>query len=292
MEAGQFRVSGSILDAKLVVPKQIQVDGDTLFWKVKPNAWRGVRRDILEDFMDIGRLRSPKALLGFAKRYGPLHLCPHGWPSHHAPMCSEQPAPPSSGWHYQESIERCYALAQSAAALRDAAAEIRHSRLPSDEMLNRIHPDRGCFSADMFAIVQTHSKAGKRMSPVNLAAGFVEMCLHEWVIGSGLRLQLEWSGTRWLYCYGVDGPTTTPLSAVAASLLQAIAGPEMPRPCSVCGDLHTPKRRPRGEFSYCEECNAKPQKKWALQRYSLRHRLAATKSTLGETLGATGKTPG
>jgi hypothetical protein len=74
-------------DANWTVPGELSLDEGLLWWRFDQGTTEQIATPkVLTDFASIHRHDdTDAALLDFARRYGPLHLCRHGKPSTHIP---------------------------------------------------------------------------------------------------------------------------------------------------------------------------------------------------------------
>lgn len=259
-----------IADRQWNVPANIELDGTRLRWTIK--TWKPVRPapGLFEDFPALADAPAER-VLRYAKRWGVLQLCDHGFPEGHAnhywpsrpartawgqrPTDAEVPRDfKRYGVPYDRLVCICRGSeedqpwcdiadwrtwARRAQATLTIAAALHGDRLPkADEWLTALEPGK----------VWGH-KVDLPKSPRE-ARDELTSLVNYWLTLGRVASRLEAKDTRLallIWSNGLFGHLAVQLSLAACGHGLAL--------CSSCGRGYAPSRRPRnGERCYCETC--------------------------------------
>ena len=257
------------------VPKPIELQDKALRWR-EPNPKRERVRlplaKVLTDFTGLAQADDLR-VLKFARRWGPLNLCEHGFPRCHRPFywptrpsvnvhacpyderpvsvkrgdfhrCEVQGAEEGCPW---EPVEAWRTWARRAQATLQAAAHLHQRTLP-DTATWRI----ACDAEGM------PTGPGWWAPPRRLGDGWALMdyMLGFWLEGAEVRPMLERRNGKPTITWG---SSHAPLfGTIAVQLLMLVTQTAGLAQCSGCGNSYIPRRQPREQQrSYCADCRAR-----------------------------------
>jgi len=213
---------------------------------------------VLDEFVKLSGA-PPQRVLGFARAYGPLHVCEHGLPAWHNPglrrkdtvgeFCQETQVEPLRVW---------WDLAGQAKAILGIAANVKL--------------DKDVTEKDWRAAL---AWTGKRDIPwwirsSRADARVLELCVQRWLELGAVHPTFDWNDGEpkiRLAGWGV-------LGAVSRQLAFAVARVGGLAHCTNCKEWYTPKRRPNpNRRNYCQACRKKApnrdaQRTWRAKKVS------------------------
>jgi hypothetical protein len=77
-----WELGRSLLRGTIWVPALVEVDNNRLYWAYAAKKEKGVRPDLLENFIHLSQAPLEQ-IRDFAKQWGVLEICKHGYPSSH-----------------------------------------------------------------------------------------------------------------------------------------------------------------------------------------------------------------
>lgn len=283
----------------LLVPKTLRVEADRLVWAVgsRPNRRSAVERALrtrsradaargqwntrrvqpgggmLQQFAGLWDA-PPARVLAFARRWGPLGICPCGKPATHSLDCAPCGWDGSGGW---EPLKRWNFYAHRARAVLFLGSQLRGGgRSPTDE----IRPLRRDLASVLLAAGRLEQP---RVLPVDLWTLLV-LVVNEWIEVGGVRPRLVMSGNA------AKGPPELVLSptwrfqhpefslfgALGMQLAFAVSGARGLAFCSACGTWFEPGSQLRvGTRHYCPECATRGKWRKASAAYRARKQQGA-----------------
>ncbi len=249
--------------------KNPRLDGDWLRWQIDSGDYRGDEPfpdlDLLRRFAGLSTAKDAK-FLRFARQYGPLWICHHGYAWAHT-----QGRKRGTGRCYRRAIEegelreplaawRRYA--SRASAILSIAARLRE-KLPV--------PEKAWERLSANPMVGEKRDSWIFRNPVQSARQTVQNAVNEWLYQCEVRPFLWWNDEAPAFDL-----SSSLLGAIGIQLMSALMRREHFQSCHACGQLYAPKRRPRkGENNYCEECGKKARNRIAQQRLREKKRSSA-----------------
>jgi hypothetical protein len=250
----------------LFIPQKLRIEGGYLRWdagsgedpEIEPVP--SARRLILEEF---SRLTDSRGVLKFAKSYGVLGICRHGWPAAHNPPPTLTPPKVQagrdlcypSGWpEVRESLTRWLHFARQAYALLGIASMLHQVR--------RVWPgrDRGRIEAYWSTVFEDAKDIPQKFATG--LAGDQRMSvfhLRQWVnlwlrVGNG-QVSIKWQSPTASPSVELSGGTFAHLA------LQLAVAVTRSHDLSVCDGCQTPylregRKAQRGRRNYCRTCQA------------------------------------
>ena len=248
----------------------IELEDGTLRWQLgtgKPVRMR--LANVLTGFTGLVDA-DEKRILGFARRWGPLGLCEHGFPASHPPTywptraVDAHPCPYDSRDVKRADFHRCEVRgyeedqpwelagewrtwARRAQSTLEAAARLRIGKLP-DEATWRIV----CDTEGM------PSGPGWWAPPRRLDAGWamLDYMLGFWLRAADVRPTLERHDGKPVITWGsIHAPL---FGTIALQLLMMVTQTQGLAQCSGCGNSYIPRRKPReDQRRYCDDCRAR-----------------------------------
>lgn len=269
---------------------QVWLTGDDLCWSPGGTKPSPSFRRILYEFTNLDR---PDAVLAFAKKYGPLGLCEHGWPAmthkRNRVLCPPKHRQKRARLEIRERVSHVLTWAHQGAALLRVAAKAqsgepitgadwldaglagsRHISLPSGESGELALPTGGLQAKQMIAGLATFW----------LRLGDPRPCVLPNALG---RLELKFiSGDQ-----SINNEVPKSLDTAAAQLANnlsfavlsiqlasAVCGEGLAT-CSGCGALYVPARTPiDGRRHFCPQCGARAA--WRLSKRDKRMKQSRT----------------
>lgn len=249
--------------------KDPRLDGPWLRWQIADGDYRGdepfANLDLLRRFAGLATAKDAK-FLGFARQYGPLWICSHGYAWAHIRGRSR-----GTGRCYQRAIEegelreplaawRRYA--SRASGILSIAALLREEQPVPEEAWERL-----CANP----MVGEKRDSWVIRDPVQSARQTVRNAVNEWLYQCEVRPFLRWNDEAAAFDL-----SSSLLGTIGVQLMCALMRREHFHFCHACGQLYAPKRRPRkGEGNYCEECGTKARDRIAQQRRREKKRASA-----------------
>jgi hypothetical protein len=228
-------------------------------------------RGMLTGFVALADAPAAK-VLAYARKFGPLGICPHGRPCTHTPFTSRrQLSPPATdlcapcGWDGRggvEPIAAWHAYARLAKTIQEVAAKLRSDRLPdaTEWKVLRQGPSLGNVPS---------LKARRTVWPLLASA------LDQWIVDGDVRPWVTVSQAPWTPCaiirlgspWWLRTPSWPLFGVLGMALAQDAVGSSKAW-CDGCGSLYDFRRWPRaGEYHYCPDCGRKAAVRDAQQRY-------------------------
>jgi hypothetical protein len=224
---------------RIVLPAEIQLDGDQLHWNEMP-----LRKEILkqprsphlvQEFISLADRDAPDDVLYFAKKWGPLHLCKdHNLPtSHSQTIATNKPAcrPRGSFPEYWEPIDTWFRMARYLRHLLNIAS--------------RLHEGERGDPKDWDHIPGPEPKSNLREHKWRLAIE-VNSLLKIGDVG----LEFSWRSDPKIAYSPFDL-----FGHLALQVMMVVSRTDGLAVCSNCSDAYIPKRRPNpNRRHYCSNC--------------------------------------
>jgi hypothetical protein len=214
-----------------------------------PGTWPQYVQDTrraLDRFVEIG---DASGVLSFARRFGPLLLCSHGFPASHGSGCQPTRREPVSRWLW--FVRRFQAVIA-------IASKMRQDRYGNRDDWNALFEDRrqidGAFPADVEQLLEALSgqrsrqaRKGQqdRFGPSAPQWLYLKQVLDEWIATAGVRpsIPLTWNGRTErpdleFSSYGIFG-------VLVMQLQRAVTGSHEIYFCDACQRPYTSTRQPR-----------------------------------------------
>ncbi len=204
---------------------------------------------MLREFMRLGRPRvRATRYLEFARAWGPLGICEHGVPGHHARLVESAKhcflrwcVPYSSrGLRTTEPIVSWRRVAGTFVALLNVAAAVAKGKRGDARDWQVLYEDVG---------------AESKLAPSTIQGGRheIERILNKWMVRGDVRLRLTWlREDDPSIAIGGNGPAYGALVALLALVVSRAQG------LLLCSNCRVPfvavRRPPRGEQTYCRDC--------------------------------------
>jgi len=262
----------------LLVPRIIRVEGDRLVWAVRTRPDRAKaferalrnrsRADAARAQWNTRRVQPggdtlrafaglvgapPSRVLAFARRWGPLGICPCGLPSSHSLDCAPRGWDGHGGW---EPLTRWDYYARRARAVLFVASELRGGgKIPNEELMP-LHLD----------LAKVLLVAGRLQRPRVLPPDQWSLLINvvnEWIEVGGVRPRLILSGDAvrgrpelvltptWRF----PQPEFSLFGTLGMQLAFAVSGARGLAFCSSCGQWFEPgSQLRRGKQHYCSDC--------------------------------------
>jgi len=246
---------------------EVRLDGDRLRWRVKPGTVVPPTGELLAAFVRLSE-GSDGTILRFAKRWGPLGLCVHGFPAGHPASywptraAEAHPCPHNQtvvdvhqctprGTHEDEQWEplsEWRAWAARAKAILECVARLQEDRVPS-ESAQRLAFD---IAPDYEALPPTRTASQVKVA-LATAKSELTYYLNAWLRAASVRPFVE-SAPRITVTWGSSANPV--FGALAIQLMLVATGAWGLAVCNGCGDTYMPSRQPKPHTRhYCPTCN-------------------------------------
>jgi hypothetical protein len=270
----------------------VWLEGERLWWGLK--KWDNLRASprasldqLLPDFIKLAGA-SPKKILHFAQKYGPLALCEHGLPLRHQSDCvlpvfrgelldpelipdpkdeevyqakieSLEFSEPLSGWHYYSRYVRSFLQLTSSVRANNAGEEqdwrvILNGREPPANVEKQL--------VTLTTLANLLLQLAQPV-PIVTCAGDGNPRLN--FVNSGSILGKP---AAYIAQTGSQSPLSGGLfSAIAIAVASSLASGRVLARCSGCGTAYTPRRAPaEGELHFCRACGSRASWRLSKQR--------------------------
>lgn len=198
----------------------------------------------------------------YARRWGPLYICEHGFPSLHR---QQQPSAGTGMWAgcdllvasddppqlvFREPVEAWRRYARAAAAILNIGNALLTDEVARVEDWTVVETDW------IVAHGGTPSRQGPSWyidRPVDEQRMYVSGFVNEWMVLGGVVPKFVW--TQQNPSVGLE--TRTMFGTVGVMLAQTLMGSHVSAQCGSCHRFYAPKRRPKtGQRNYCGTCRA------------------------------------
>jgi hypothetical protein len=266
---------------RLFVPRDIQLDGDSLTWPWVPagdekrTAYRQANSGMLGGFIRLHETTDER-ILAYARRWGVLGICHHGLPCSHnqypyglhdlfrpcLPMLVPQPAG-GSVFRLTEPLASWRAWSRKAQSLMNIGARLNQGKLAHAKdwrRLKEIH-DSGLGTEEGEPFMRTMAKARAELGNE----------LDGWISMGQVRPRISWRKDK--ARFSLDAVSSGPnlFGILALNIAISIAAGEGEKGlavCSACSLSYIPTRRPDPNRSnYCSACGLKAAQRAASRRY-------------------------
>ena len=235
---------------RLLWREPLQVEPDYIdFLKTPPVKPEGM----LDAFV---RINGSGDVLRFARRYGPLRLCEHGFPSSHRPQyLSDEALPPGSfclptghPGKCSEPVDRWNFYVGQAKALLEIGAALWQGRLGPKAAWESVFADHGNeIVKNMLAIVGEQPNVDR--------ASISAVVYSSWLRAGDVRLCWWWGAEPAEPSFWVGGHTFDFLAVQLAAALSRAGDIAI---CDGCSQAYPRKRRPqRMRRNFCAVCGVK-----------------------------------
>lgn len=266
------------------LPGEILVEGDLLWWRGHREAKSATANQsrLLGQFVRLAN-GDDAAIASFARRWGVLDLCGHGYPRSHASSvaaselngrlmpvrsCIVATAIRAEGWR-SEPLERWRSLAGQAGAMLQIAQGLRLGRpvqgdvwAPLQELFTL---DPVILGRDVFRppeartwrpvatddLPLTGRVGGIRVKYRSSEGPALGYAVRRWLELGGVRVHFDWMGDRGKVSFG----GTSLFGALATLLATGVSGSAL----LMCDECHLPfvplkRRPPAGTRHFCPDC--------------------------------------
>jgi hypothetical protein len=241
---------------------EVTVDGDRLTWRPQPGTIVTPSRDLLEEFLRLTDAPDA-AILRFAKRWGPLGLCKHGFPSGHpglywpsrpleAHACPHDPrigdscrCTPRGFFEGREwePLAEWRVWSRRVRATLEYIAALQQDKVPSEAAWR---------TAFLLGDVPTAPGYPELPRTVAAARGELQYYLGYWLSAAAVRLFVD-VGRRPTLTWGSNENPV--FGALAIQLALIATGKWGLALCDGCGASYPPSRHPRPNTRhYCLAC--------------------------------------
>lgn len=243
---------------------------------------------LVYDFAGL-TIRTDEQLLRFAGKYGPLHLCKHGYALGHRQgdfntRCYEldtgyEDLAPGQcfrlKWLARESIEAWRRYIRRAAGILTVTDRLHgDKRANQDEWSWLLDGTKEGLLASNPLIVALAAQPHRTLRDQRKTLAFA---VNHWLDECGVGISIAWPQSGLDFRLGPSNPFglghSSLLTAIGVQLLYAVLRQARMFWCSDCGGPYPPKRWPRdGENHFCEDCGTKAAAKFAAREYRERQR--------------------
>jgi len=229
-------------------PFWVRLEGARLTYD--PGAAEVDPKGMLDAFI---RIRDGADVVRFARRYGVLQICEHGFPaSHNPPALGFSERGGLVTWCYPlgfgeadwwEPLDRWYYFADQARAMVAIAANLRQ--------------DKPGTAGDWGAVFAAHPReridalCERLGQSVQSGRVYLRQVLLEWLSLGNVRPGLRWPGEEEVPSLSFTGGT---FGLLGVQLLFAIAAAHQLAICSGCGTPYLRKKPRRKRHNFCENC--------------------------------------
>lgn len=246
-----------LASSAVIVPTSVELENKGLRWQVVyPLRYKPTGKGLLEDFVKLGDV-SAEAIRDYARRWGVLEICKHGYPrSHNSATWPRSWALPASceplefhygqtksGGHYEkgwEPIERWWHFAQQARAILNIAAKLNSQSTHVSEGWTLLYQE---YEEEFHKPLRPENSEDIRR--------LLSFAVNDWLQLGGVRPQFVWKEPA--PKLEVGGPTL--FGHLAVQLALVVSRTEAMVFCSRCGIPYLPSRQPnRNRRNFCDTC--------------------------------------
>ncbi|HEV2864238.1 MAG TPA: hypothetical protein VGX48_24790 [Pyrinomonadaceae bacterium] len=242
----------------VAVPRDVRLEGSEIVWNPQDSEveTKEVEKELLLDFANLV-LFGAESILEFARSWGVLGLCEHGWPATHT-ACFIASSDGATNRECQptgrETVEQWQAYARAVRSLLSIASKVRRGDIGRAEDWRVLG-------------VESEGQPKEISSAESLLQNYANRLLD--LANVRPRVQLNPAKIR------ISHPANSSFFGVlAVQVAQHVSGTNGPLICSSCGEFYEMtvlERRPRaGERNYCFMCRGTASRRDATRAYRMR----------------------